>query len=139
MARRIRPAVVPQPIITAERNSTVQLSCESGGAPLTLCVWERNTDNTAQWDEIVIGPQGESGGGERTSAGITVSGNQLHEGKCGIEIQVTSGDDMGKWSCALMSTTGQSFVGEVKNLDRGKSARRCPFLKIHINISFIMN
>lgn len=118
---QVQAALVPQPVITAERNSSVQL-CESSGVALSLCVWEGKKGNCER-EKIGIRAQPESRAGERTTAGISGHGKDFLEGKCGIEIQRTNGGDMGQWSCALLTTSGQTFVGEVNVKSKGTSAR----------------
>ena len=111
-------ADVSQPGVVSKLNASVQLSCESSGEPLDLCLWEasRNGDRGA----VLIFNDIEKDEGHLPE-GISSFGSALDEGKCGIKIHSVHEHDMAQWSCTLVATNGRVFIGNVEVLDDRKN------------------
>ena len=106
-----RPALVPQTIVSTMLDGSVHFSCESGGEPLAVCVWER--DITGRPEMLVIDGEVKEKSGH-ISNDISVFGGGLEEGKCGIRIHSAKEDDLGLWLCSLVTTgSHQVFSGKV--------------------------
>ena len=110
---------MPHASVPAEFNTSQMLTCESQGQPLSSCLWMRPAG--AQKEKIFIGQQIVQDGVRRTNVdGISYVENGLNHGNCCIRIEVVTGTDFGRWSCALMSKSGGVFAGIVDVQDQGK-------------------
>ena len=72
-------------------------------------------------DGIFIDSQAVNNSGQTNVDGISHIGNGLNDGKCSIRIESITETDFGKWSCTLMSKSGQVFTGNVTVQALGKS------------------
>ena len=114
-------AHVPQPHVFAVLNTSQVLTCASQGQqPLHSCLWVRN--NGSNRDGIFIDKEGahNDGGGQEDESAISFVGSRLDGANCSIRIELITGNDFGRWSCRLMSKTGQIFVGNVNVYAAGK-------------------
>ena len=111
-------ARVPQSRVLVEVNTSQAISCESqSDEPLSSCLWGRSINGQRQVitvDEHVV-----EDGGRTEVEGITYDGNGLENGTCSIKIASVSADDVGTWSCTLVSHNGPVFTGIVEITTEG--------------------
>ena len=106
-------AHVPQPVVFASINSSVNVSCESNGHPISSCLWGHTVNSTRQ--AIIMDEKFVENSGRTTVDGVSFLGNQegLDAGKCTLGIQSVAEKDAGLWSCTLVTHNSTIFSGAV--------------------------
>lgn len=101
-------AHVPQPIVSTTANNPANLTCDSHGQPLSVCLWRSPAAN-------VINILGTAQDGQATAVpGISYAGDGLNSGKCGLKIESIKDADSGRWECTLIAQSGGTlFTGTV--------------------------
>ena len=112
LASAKQEATVPHQEVKGNLSGSVNLSCESGGQPLTLCVWEKWGWN-GQRDVIIVDQEVIKNGGVTSVPGIRATTDGLENGKCDLKIQRLNKDDFGSWSCTLLTKSGRAYGAEV--------------------------
>ena len=111
LATTKKAARVPNPFVWAVENTSATFTCESGGEPLTSCLWVWN----ARGQRKVIIVDGEciiQQGGALEEGTFSALGG-FGSGRCSMKIEFSSVEHTGPWSCTLLSHTGEIFTGEV--------------------------
>ena len=129
LASEKQQATVPHPEVYGKVNGSVELSCESGGQPLNLCVWERIVNGQRQ--VINVDQEVVRNGGQTSVHGIHATQDVLVNGKCSLSIQSLKKNDFGHWSCTLMAQTGNAFGGRLSLID---GSLNIPVIKIDFPI-----
>ena len=114
-------ARVPRRIVYTALNSSETFSCETNGQPLNSCLWGRTLNGQRQ--AILIDNQTALNGGRTSAKGILHVGDGLKDGKCSIKIESVAEQDVGSWSCTLVSQEGAIYSGEVSVTITSKSIR----------------
>ena len=97
-------AKVRDPIVFAQLNTSVELSCDSNGLPLQLCFWEQRLDRQSR--VINIGDDASQSDGNTSAVGFA-------KGTCALKIQAFAVNDTGPWFCTLITQNGGKFTGVV--------------------------
>ena len=112
MKAKNSPAVVPFKIVSPELNSKTAFSCGSDGTPISLCLWDHYGIHN-QRDDVLIDDNRTECNGSVDDVSFKGEGRLLKGGKCWVKIKAVQLNDLGRWSCALISQAGHVFVGEV--------------------------
>ena len=100
---------VPHPVAIATINKSLVLTCESKGYPLRSCLWVQAIIG-GQRQGIFVDEQVVLNGGRTDAAGVFYVGNALDNGNgSSIKIGSVTLNDMGRWSCTLLSKAGMIF------------------------------
>ena len=113
LASAKKEATVPYPEVKGNLSGSAHFSCESGGHPLSLCVWEKWGWNR-QRDVITVDQVVIKTGGRTAVPGIRATKDGLENGKCVLKLQRLKNDDFGSWSCTLVTKRGSAHGGEVR-------------------------
>ena len=99
--------------VTAKVNTSATFACESdNGKPWSLCIWEQKL----QGQQRLIAIEKEvAQNGEQTSVnGASFVGDALNNnGKCELKIDYVTDQDLGQWSCTLVSSNGTMYTGDL--------------------------
>ena len=109
-------ANVPHPEIYGKVNGSANLSCESQGQPLTLCVWKRIGGNE-QRDILIVDQEVFKNARGTFVQGTSSVSDGLQNGTCNLNITSLMNNDFGRWSCALVAQTGNTFGGKLSVVD----------------------
>ena len=111
-------AIVDRPGILAKANDTVDLLCKAppGEYGLNLCWWWKN-DGSRSGEVMIVDREVVRKGEGTWMEGITLVGNELEEGKCGVKIGKLKAEYFGHWSCHLLTHAGRIFQGELSIID----------------------
>ena len=106
-------AHVPQPVIFTSIYSSVNISCESNGHPISFCLWGHTVNGKRQ--AVIIDEKVVDNFGRTTVDGVSFFGSRedLDAGKCALGIQAIAEKDAGLWSCTLVSQNSTIFSGAV--------------------------
>ena len=75
---------------------------------------------------IVIDQERAHQGGRTNLGGSEYVGGGLEAGECGLKINSVKKDDLGQWSCSLVTTGGQIFGGHVNVVGEADSEYHQP-------------
>ena len=109
------PAQVPEPKIWEALNQSANLSCNSNGPPLSLCMWSHRVE-----DRLEVTLLNRHGWYISTDGIRLSSEGDLNDGKCSVSIRSVTKDNLGLWTCALVVVGADQVLSGQVELQSGK-------------------
>lgn len=108
--------VNPRGILT-KANESVDLFCKApaGDSGLSLCLWE--ITGFSLQVKVVVYKGRIQNEGQASVEGISLTGDGMEAGKCGVRIHALKQKHFGDWNCTLVTLAGSIFKGQASIID----------------------